>query len=1276
MDHEIKSLSRRELVDAIAWEIGITQAKAAPVVHATIEKIAAALASRRRVELRGLGSFEVIEKRARWTTDPNTGRDLRAQAKYTVRFRPSKDLKRPADMSLSMNRPVKPEAAMTFSSERTARRFASMALARFPRAEVQCSGRKVKIKHGSNDAEGIYALAQRVHRRPKKRVAMAQPPVDDSSPRDHDEPVSLKVYFKNLYNAQKAVQTLRELGCRVKSDIGDMANEGRGHTITVVGSDRAEINRVISELKGAPVSPEPRFKEDGTLAKDFAFAMGGRRTTSDWEVRFASRSKRLPVAIYTHLKNDLRAHVTQVGQNAIVFHRMTYDEVMTLLGKVNIPGDEVDKNKFGNRMINGRTYVAGDPRMIGGVHEEDILSGTPLKDDKASLGDAFKYVAAEVASEVGTQKAADLLRRVGVDIFVVGGGLIAFAFKEALTRAVTQWLNQVGGHVVKTGQSKNKPSLGALKSWLGGLKAKPRDDAAARAHAIRQGKQYTPPAQSGGGFFRNLFNRGSGSAPPLQGDLPRSSSRPVVEPPADKTGYRPIGKGSRNKGTFSFALDSKGTHLDAVRRAVKEGHGHVKTFRKGGEIHSHMTKGNYAPYTLVTNADGEMHRLQGHTGLPAARATAEGAVNIAKTAGGFAIKFANKAFKTLAMLYATKLGIDILNDGVDYVVVREIGLARKLASVIASAVMRRPIRFAFADESAVNAARQIATETHGMLKIKRKKYKPAAMAIDYIGLAYAVMDFLSAEATRAVADALVETGIKVTKAGATKLVATVKDGDQLQKVKALTQKARGRLRLRRGAGGQQSKSASFGFGDVLRDILSRRGPTGDRILRSYVIPGGAVLVFATAVAAHEAVAQLAKHGVRAVQKGLKVLVRSSPEMGFANEVIKRPKWRKVDTPEDAEWWKYEKARRKYAQGRGPAPSDYRPDGGKRIDDFSPGQFGLMLVTLVAAYPVQVALAVALQKAGIAVKHVGNKILAKVMGLKQMSDLRKLAAEEGAKVESVKQAKQAMSFAYPWGRMARGVADVAVRSPTVWLLVGGAAWQVAERIKELGVKVRKQNKMLAEIDVTDPEQLAKVARIARSENVSLRKKLDEHAESQPITEKIARVGRYAAVPVALGVVAFFKYKQMNAALHDLAQLGVKALRSAADKSGRGRVTITQLTPEQLASVKHVVAKYGGSLKQQRISASMAYVPGSIAAKALINAAKRAASSDAATMLKVNARHYGKTAVPAVAAVGTGALVAKALKKKKKPLTPDARQVQQPLESSGGFEKTRLPVSNPL
>ena len=1425
MDHELKTLSRRELVDAIAWEIGITQAKAAPVVHATIEKIADALAKRRRVELRGLGVFEVVERKPRWTTDPNSGKNLVIPERYTVRFKRSKVLKPYHEMSfalddaevtniyevswqpprndpdvkgairvtqryftelleasrhggkvvktlspykfrvytsrslseveqyarkidnivfngtahfevrqlgrgseiprrggrreigasmsnsdkltlffpsrqaidgfmkagfdredplfdpvshgkiggqwtvvvdlmprvgrsvvmqlakkfhgalgkdmgfsLTMNKSIKPEAALTFSSEKTARRFASMALARFPRAEVQCSGRKVRVKHGHRDAEGVYALAQRVHRKqPRRQVAMSAPPpkaqVNSGADQQSGDPVpqSIKVYFKKLDNAQRAVETFNKIGAQAKSDIDQVSNIARGHTVTVVGGDRAEVNRVIAELKGCPVPPEPRsnlkYGKDGMLTRGpitaqqlergFAFAMGGGRITSDWKVSFGTQ-KKLTSAIYSALrKKDVS--VTPAGQTGLVFHRMTHDDVQRVLASITVPGADISKSKFGDKPIRPIDHIFGPIQQVGDTVDEDPLKGTVYGDPKSTVKDVFKQLAVDVTAEVGTQKAMDLLKKFGVDLAVLGGGVIALAFHEAISRAVQQWLNQVGGKVLKSATVKGKPSVSSLRSWLGGLRGSQsaRDAGHARAQAIRQGRQYQEPPQQG--LFAKLFNRKSAQSPFAPGSSPPRTQGPTVTPSTTGEGYK-VERGYKSrkkdidKGIFSFAMgdeDYRAKHDEAVQHALnRQGHGRVKTFNKGSELHSHMTKGNYSPYTLITNKEtGEQRRVQGHTSLPVARGTAEGAVKIAATTGGFMIKFTNKAFKTLAMLYATKLGIDILNQGVDYVVVREINLAKRLASVIASAVLRRPMRFSHKDDTIAGAAAPAGASMS----------KKSVACADWIGISYAVMDFLSDQATRAIADALVHHGIRVIRSGSNRLVATIKDEDQMTTVKSLAAKARAKLRWRRkdSGAGRQAKSASFGFGDsllkLIDKILTKESMYGGRVFRAGVIPGGVVLLCASTIAASEVAYELAHRGLHAIARGAKVLVKGREEqkaasmafkalinnksMGFANEIIKRPKWTKVDSPVDDAWSKHEKARRAYAQGKGPRP---RPYDSARTDDMPPWMdkagrkyakasrkypalVGALTVVVAGAATAAVAAfvqSVAMDTA-VVVKRGARKLVLKVMGAKTAEQIKKIAEQNGGTAK-VAEHEAGMGF----GLENMTSSDI-MHSAHLIFITGGLVLTAVQKLKEARIKVQMQNERLAVVKATDAEELKKIADIVREEHLTVREELahDRKARGR-VFNTLAKTGGGLVGAVA-AYVAFVRFRNSEAVrqfIHAAAQLGVKIIRKAADRD-RGTVVVTQLSPEQLSQLKRAVQTSGGQIKRLEKSAGV-------------------------------------------------------------------------------------------
>lgn len=87
------SVSRADLVRALAERMGETQRDTETRVVALLDILAHEIAGKGRIELRGFGAFEVREIRAHTTVLPATGETHRVKKSYTVDFKPSKNLK-------------------------------------------------------------------------------------------------------------------------------------------------------------------------------------------------------------------------------------------------------------------------------------------------------------------------------------------------------------------------------------------------------------------------------------------------------------------------------------------------------------------------------------------------------------------------------------------------------------------------------------------------------------------------------------------------------------------------------------------------------------------------------------------------------------------------------------------------------------------------------------------------------------------------------------------------------------------------------------------------------------------------------------------------------------------------------------------------------------------------------------------------------------------------------------------------------------------------------
>ena len=85
-------MTKKELVKAIAEELGLTQTAVKEVVQMTLDHMIETLVFERRVELRNFGVFEVKRRAARRARNPKTGESVDVAAKYVVSFRPGREM--------------------------------------------------------------------------------------------------------------------------------------------------------------------------------------------------------------------------------------------------------------------------------------------------------------------------------------------------------------------------------------------------------------------------------------------------------------------------------------------------------------------------------------------------------------------------------------------------------------------------------------------------------------------------------------------------------------------------------------------------------------------------------------------------------------------------------------------------------------------------------------------------------------------------------------------------------------------------------------------------------------------------------------------------------------------------------------------------------------------------------------------------------------------------------------------------------------------------------
>lgn len=92
-------MSRAELIAKLAEIFPHMKFKDVDLrVKIILTKLALTLAEGRRIEIRGFGSFELNYQKPRIARNPKTGTKLLIRGKYVPRFKPSKELRRRADL--------------------------------------------------------------------------------------------------------------------------------------------------------------------------------------------------------------------------------------------------------------------------------------------------------------------------------------------------------------------------------------------------------------------------------------------------------------------------------------------------------------------------------------------------------------------------------------------------------------------------------------------------------------------------------------------------------------------------------------------------------------------------------------------------------------------------------------------------------------------------------------------------------------------------------------------------------------------------------------------------------------------------------------------------------------------------------------------------------------------------------------------------------------------------------------------------------------------------
>jgi len=86
-------MNKKDLIDFVTEETGLMRKDSKAAIEATVKAIHMALVKGIKVQMAGLGTFDLNRRQARTGRNPQTGGKVKIKAKTVVKFRPSKTLK-------------------------------------------------------------------------------------------------------------------------------------------------------------------------------------------------------------------------------------------------------------------------------------------------------------------------------------------------------------------------------------------------------------------------------------------------------------------------------------------------------------------------------------------------------------------------------------------------------------------------------------------------------------------------------------------------------------------------------------------------------------------------------------------------------------------------------------------------------------------------------------------------------------------------------------------------------------------------------------------------------------------------------------------------------------------------------------------------------------------------------------------------------------------------------------------------------------------------------
>ena|SRR5579864_6757768 len=85
-------MTKKELVKAIAGEVGLPTAKVHEIVQRVFDGLVETLVKEGRIELRNFGVLQVKERKPRKARNPRTGEAVVVPKKFVVTFKPGREM--------------------------------------------------------------------------------------------------------------------------------------------------------------------------------------------------------------------------------------------------------------------------------------------------------------------------------------------------------------------------------------------------------------------------------------------------------------------------------------------------------------------------------------------------------------------------------------------------------------------------------------------------------------------------------------------------------------------------------------------------------------------------------------------------------------------------------------------------------------------------------------------------------------------------------------------------------------------------------------------------------------------------------------------------------------------------------------------------------------------------------------------------------------------------------------------------------------------------------